>query len=197
MNPEYVRLICEYDAWATDRVIEACTALDSEQFNRDLGSSFPSVRATLVHLIGATRNWPDRWQGRTPQPSQLLQSDRYRDIESVRTLAAESRGRLEQFIGGMKPEDSERVVSCTLSGGQSIAQPFWQTLQHLGNHGTYHRGQITTLLRQLGATPASTDLSVYFREGRSKATVSPVTMRQIRLLYDYNAWANHRAIEAC
>jgi uncharacterized damage-inducible protein DinB len=38
-------------------------------------------------------------------------------------------------------------------------------LQHVVNHGTYHRGQITTMLRQLGAEPPkSTDLIAFYRE---------------------------------
>jgi len=38
-------------------------------------------------------------------------------------------------------------------------------VQHVVNHGTYHRGQITTLLRQMGAAPPkSTDLIAFYRE---------------------------------
>jgi len=47
--------------------------------------------------------------------------------------------------------------------------PLWQSMQHLVNHGSYHRGQITTLLRQLGAQPILTDLMHYYRE---KATAA-------------------------
>jgi uncharacterized damage-inducible protein DinB len=45
-----------------------------------------------------------------------------------------------------------------------FAQPLWQCLQHVANHSTYHRGQITTMLRQLGAKPAGTDLIGFYRE---------------------------------
>jgi uncharacterized damage-inducible protein DinB len=37
-------------------------------------------------------------------------------------------------------------------------------MQHLVNHGSYHRGQVTTLLRQLGAQPILTDLMHFYRE---------------------------------
>jgi uncharacterized damage-inducible protein DinB len=38
-------------------------------------------------------------------------------------------------------------------------------LQHVVNHGSYHRGQVTTLLRQLGApAPKSVDLIAFYRE---------------------------------
>ena len=52
--------------------------------------------------------------------------------------------------------------------GNQFRNPRWQALQHLANHGTYHRGQITTLLRQLGATPVSTDLIGFYRERQAQ-----------------------------
>jgi uncharacterized damage-inducible protein DinB len=45
-----------------------------------------------------------------------------------------------------------------------LRNPLWQALQHLVNHGSYHRGQVTTMLRQVGAGPVSTDLIVFYRE---------------------------------
>ena len=45
----------------------------------------------------------------------------------------------------------------------------WQALQHLANHGTYHRGQVATLLRQLGVKPVSTDLIAFYRERAAAA----------------------------
>jgi uncharacterized damage-inducible protein DinB len=49
--------------------------------------------------------------------------------------------------------------------GSQGSSPIGQMVQHVVNHGSYHRGQLTTMFRQLGATPAkSTDLIGYFRE---------------------------------
>ncbi len=44
------------------------------------------------------------------------------------------------------------------------SNPMWQSLQHVVNHGTYHRGQVITMLRQLGAKPIQTDLMHFYRE---------------------------------
>ena len=53
----------------------------------------------------------------------------------------------------------------TLFSGVSSTSPFWQMLQHVVNHASYHRGQVTTMLRQLGAAPAkSCDLITFYRE---------------------------------
>jgi len=57
------------------------------------------------------------------------------------------------------------VIEYRLLNGTPGATPFWQMLQHVVNHGSYHRGQVTTLLRQLGAPPPeSLDLFTFYRQ---------------------------------
>ena len=48
--------------------------------------------------------------------------------------------------------------------GRPYAEPLVQLMQHLVNHGTYHRGQITTMLRQIDAEAAALDMLYFFRE---------------------------------
>ena len=48
--------------------------------------------------------------------------------------------------------------------GEFYSYPLWQQLAHVVNHSTYHRGQVTTMLRQLGAAAVSTDLLLYYDE---------------------------------
>ena len=43
------------------------------------------------------------------------------------------------------------------------AIPYWQVVLHLVNHGSYHRGQVATMLRQAGIKPPGTDLISYYR----------------------------------
>ena len=69
MTPELTRTLFAYDAWANRRSLEACATLTPEQFTRDLGSSFPSVRDTLAHLVGAQFVWLERFHGRVPSAS--------------------------------------------------------------------------------------------------------------------------------
>ncbi len=56
----------QYNHWADRRMLDACAALTNEQFTRDLGSSFSSVRDTLAHLYGAEWIWNERFKGRSP-----------------------------------------------------------------------------------------------------------------------------------
>jgi uncharacterized damage-inducible protein DinB len=53
-----------YSRWANEKIVEALSSLDAEMYTKDLGSSFPSLRDTLVHLYGADRTWLARVQGK-------------------------------------------------------------------------------------------------------------------------------------
>ena len=78
---------------------------------------------------------------------------------------ADTEAGVRAFVGGLDAAGVERVIEYRLLSGQPGANRTWHLVQHLVNHATYHRGQVTTMLRQLGATPpASLDLVTYYRE---------------------------------
>jgi uncharacterized damage-inducible protein DinB len=162
MNVEDFRLLYDYNAWASHRTLDACAVLSDEQFTRDLGSSFRSVQETLVHISGAQWIWLERWHGRSPNSGPVAAD--FPNLEAVRRRSAEVERNLLDYVASLTPEDLQRVISCKTMAGAVFAQPLWQMLQHLANHSTYHRGQITTMLRQLGAKPTGTDLITFYRE---------------------------------
>ena len=162
------RILYDYDSWANHRILEACAPLTAEQFARDLGSSFRSVRDTLVHILGAEWVWLERWQGHVPEGLPVAAD--FPDLESVRRRWAEVERDLRNFVHAQTAETLERIIQFQTRAGFSINQPLRQCLQHVANHSTYHRGQVTAMLRQLGAKPVSTDLIGYYREQAAKAS---------------------------
>jgi uncharacterized damage-inducible protein DinB len=162
MPPELLRLLFAYDAWANRRALDACAALTPEQFTRNLGSSFPSVRDTLAHILGAQWLWLERLQGRLP--AALPKPEEFPDMSVLRARWDEVQGNLTDYVNQLFPADLERVIEYRNLKGEPMHHPVWQALHQVANHGTYHRGQLTTLLRQLGATPSSTDLVVFYRQ---------------------------------
>lgn len=167
MTPEEIRLLFAYDAWANARDLEACAALTPEQFTRALGSSFTSVRDTMAHILGAQWIWNERFHGRATMG--LPKTDQYSDITSLRAAWPQVERDLHAFLEGLSAADLESSFEYRDSKGNSHRNVLGQTLQHLANHGTYHRGQVTTLLRQLGAQPVSTDMIAFYRERATHA----------------------------
>jgi len=66
MTKDDIQLLFEYDRWANRRVLRAVSALSTEQFTRDLGGSFRSVRNTLVHILGGEWGWLTYWKEASP-----------------------------------------------------------------------------------------------------------------------------------
>jgi len=167
VTPELLRLLFQFNQWADRRMVDACSTLTNEQFTRDLGSSFRSVRDTLVHLYGAEWVWNERIEGRSP--TSLVSGTGFPDLASVRAKLEEMDAYYLEYVTRLTPQDLERVIHYKSFAGEDFSNPLWQSLHQLTNHASYHRGQIVTLLRQLGAKPVTTDLIAYYRERAAAA----------------------------
>lgn len=168
LDIENIRLLFDYNTWANHRALDACVALSDEQFTHDLGSGFRSVRDTLAHICGAEWLWLERWLGNSP--TSLPPAAEFPNLDVLRARWEGIERNLRDYVARLKPEDLARIVHHKTTQGVPQAQPLWQMLQHVVNHGTYHRGQIATMLRQLGAKPISTDLIVFYRERAAEAS---------------------------
>ena len=160
LTSEQLRVLFEYNLWADRRTLDACAALTNEQFTRDLGSSFGSVRDTVAHLHGALWLWNERLAGR--QPAALPHASAHAGLAEVRSTLEDMDRYYLDLASRLTPQDLERVIQYTNLAGESSAAPVWQILHQLSNHATYHRGQVVTLLRQLGAKAVSTDLIRFY-----------------------------------
>lgn len=167
MTPELVRTLYAYDGWANRRSFGACAALTPEQFTQSLGSSFASVRDTLAHIAGAQNVWLERFLGRTP--AGLLPAADFPDLASLTARQEQIQRGLTDYVEKLTANDLAAQFEYRDLKGNPHSNMLWHTLQHLANHGTYHRGQIATLLRQLGVKPVSTDLIVFYRERAAAA----------------------------
>jgi uncharacterized damage-inducible protein DinB len=162
MTPNEMTLLFTYNDWANKRALQAASALTVEQFNKPLGNSFSSVRDTLAHLYGAETIWLQRFKGESP--SAFPDTSQISDIPSLRKHWDPVAADLLDYVGSLTQADIDRVVEYKTMKFGVYSNPLWQSLQHVANHGTYHRGQITTMLRQLGAQPILTDLMHFYRE---------------------------------
>jgi uncharacterized damage-inducible protein DinB len=99
----------------------------------------------------------------------LPKADAYPDLASLGLRWAEVELDLLAFVNKLSPQDLDGSFEYRDTKGNSHRNLFRETLQHLVNHGTYHRGQVTTLLRQLGAKPIGTDLIAFYRERASQS----------------------------
>lgn len=158
-----LRLLIDYNYWARDRVLEAVAAITPDQFIRPMGNSFSSVRDTIAHICAAERIWITRLKGENLKG--LQEPDRIPDFEAAREKWAQLEGEMRDQLEKFGPQAVDLTIKYQDLRGNNQTDALWQILQHMVNHGTYHRGQITTMLRQLDvAPPKSMDLILFYRE---------------------------------
>jgi uncharacterized damage-inducible protein DinB len=162
MSPEEMRVLFDFNAWANHRALEATSALTAEQYTRSLGSSFSAVRDTLVHICSGEWVWLERFEGRSP--TAFPDATHLDTVTVLREHWLAQEAALLKFVRGLTQQDLERVLEYRTLKFGTYRNPLWQSMQHVVNHGTYHRGQVTTLIRQLGGKPVLTDLMHFYRE---------------------------------
>ena len=163
MTLEEAITLVEYHYWGRDRMLEAVDALTPEQYTKDLGNSFKSVRDTVVHTYGAEWNWYLRWVGNPP--TAFPDASAFPDVTAVRAAWMSQEQKVRLFVLTLGEENLHRTFKYRTFDGQEMESVFAHMLQHLVNHATYHRGQVTTMLRQLGApAPKPQDLIRFYRE---------------------------------
>lgn len=159
MNKHDVEYLFDYNRWANSKVLDAVSKLNAEQFTRDLKSSHRSVRDTLAHILAAEWIWLERWKG--VSPGALLNPEDFHTIGTLERRWAEVERGYAEFINVVSDEALAAVIRYTNTRGEEWAYPLIQMMQHVMNHSTYHRGQVVTMLRQLGAEVTAVDLLVF------------------------------------
>jgi uncharacterized damage-inducible protein DinB len=158
VTPEYCQTMAHYNRWINARLYAVCARFDDAERKRDRGAFFGSMHRTLNHLL-----WGDRvWLGRivdTPYVEPAFGADLYADFD---TLAYE-RGLTDRELESWADSETSTHLASTLDYRSSVDGKVRRlsvavAVVHMFNHGTHHRGQLTTLLRQVGADPGPMDL---------------------------------------
>jgi uncharacterized damage-inducible protein DinB len=148
----------EFNRWADERLLTACGQLSDEQYTREIGGSFASIRATVAHHAGALWGWASRFEGRALMA--LPTAAEVPDVATALRLIAEAHGTLVREAT-RSAEEQHQIFTFRRMNGQIVSLPRWAALRHVVNHGTYHRGQIANMMRQVGAAPPSTDVLLW------------------------------------
>jgi uncharacterized damage-inducible protein DinB len=86
------------------------------------------------------------------------------DYSAVKAKWQEAEKGMLTYVHSLTEEQLSQTFTFLNIKSEPVSNVLWQALQHLVNHGTYHRGQITSMIRQLGGTPANTDLIGFYRQ---------------------------------
>ena len=166
----YLRL-AQYNTWFNGQLYACADTLSDETRGENRGAFFGSIHATLDHILLCDRLWLGRIQRSVlPFPSlddAVLAGPIAKLDQGVcadwQSLCAERKATdavLEAFVRELTPERLDTDLEYQNTRGALFTSPLWHVVAHLFNHGTHHRGQVTTLLMQEGADPGVTDFMV-------------------------------------
>jgi len=150
-----------YNAWANRQMFDAAGALPGDSYLRDLKSSHGGIHGTLAHIVWAEQLWLHRWLSR-PNPA-VPQGRDLADLGAARARWEEVEAERRAFLEGLGEEQLHETRVVKPSTGGQYVHTLAQMLRHSVDHSTYHRGQVVTMLRQVGAVPPNTGLIVFYR----------------------------------
>jgi len=153
-----------YHIWANQLLLNTIEQLPEEKQKQEVSSSFNSLYKTVLHMWSAESIWWQRMKllERINIPAETFNGDMK---ELAMSLLQQDR-QWNEWISNAQEHHLEHVFQYQNLKGEQFKQPIYQMLLHLFNHGTYHRGQLVTILRQLGVEKIpATDFIVWSRKG--------------------------------
>ena len=151
-----------YNTWANQKLIECIQVQPEEIAVKEIPSSFKTLQATLLHMWDAESVW---WQRMKLLEGIVAPSAHFKGTTRDVVTALQHQNKLwENWIGNASPAALDHVFMYYSTKGEPFKMPVFQMLMHVFNHGTYHRGQLVNMLRQLGVQKIpQTDFVVWTR----------------------------------
>jgi len=151
-----------YNLWANNLLLSAVEALPEEQQKAEIKSSFPSLFKTVLHVLDAESIWWQRikLKEKIERPSESFSGN----FLALSTQLQTQDKHWQEWVSGLNEHGLQHEFIYLNSLGERFKQPVYQMLLHMFNHGTYHRGQMVTMLRLLGVEKIpSTDFITWSR----------------------------------
>lgn len=162
----------KYNRDFNDRLYKLVAGLSDSERKKDLGAFFGSIHGTLNHILLADRIWLGRFASAFPAMESLQQAQLVQQFSSLReelyadfTELSTQRQATDKVITQFADELTDTQLASTMkyhnSQGLQREHPTWVAVAHMFNHQTHHRGQLSTLLHQLGHDVGVTDFVAY------------------------------------
>ena len=166
---QHFKMFAAYNAWANSKIYALAGTVAYDDYNRDLGAFFGSIHGTLNHILYADRTWMARFQGQQTGAVKLdtILCDDFRELRLSREI--EDR-KIITFIDQLSESDLNGTFSYKRGNPpETYTDKMSNTLAHIFNHQTHHRGQVHMMLTTLGRLSLELDLVYFLRSENGKA----------------------------
>ncbi len=162
---ELLREYTKYNIWANERICRILEKLPGEILDKEIKSSFSTIRKTVYHIWDAETLWYNRLNGRSLKkwPSELFKGS----FPEFQNEFLGGSGKFFMYVINKDKKDLEKELSYKSVKGEPFTNRISHVIQHVVNHSTFHRGQIITMLRNAGVTELfPTDFIAFERENK-------------------------------
>lgn len=154
--------MCEFLRWADQQSLVAARSVPDEGYYKELGISAGSLHKLLVHCMAAQWLWLCRFRGESPKriedetdyPTRMDLEQRWPLVHAA----------LIDFVGRQSQQALQAGVSYHDTRGEVHTAPLRDMVLHLIDHGSYHRGQINTLIKLGGGKPVPVSYRLFAME---------------------------------
>ncbi len=169
ITTDYCRLMAHYNQWMNDRLYQVCETMPDKKRKENLGAFFGSIHSTLNHILYGDLAFLSRFTNNPPEPPDIG-IDLFTDFGELRQQRALVDTRILSWSTSLSQEWLQTSLTYTSKvDGVTRTVENWMLITHMFNHQTHHRGQVTTLLSQLGLDIGTTDIP--FMPGISQSGV--------------------------
>jgi len=152
-----------YHLWANHLLLNTIEQLSEEKQKQEVSSSFNSLYKTVLHMWSAESIWWQRMKllERINIPAETFNGD----MKELSMSLLQQNRQWHEWISHAQEHHLEHVFQYQNLKGEQFKQPIYQMILHVFNHGTYHRGQLVNMLRQIGVEKIpQTDFIVWSRK---------------------------------
>lgn len=150
--------MADYNQWMNRKIYAVCQDMPDEKRKENLGAYFQSIHGTLNHILYGDLVWMGRFIGQKLTQA-VIGTDIHSSFDDLRAHREETDNAIREWVAELTPERLECALTYR-SGidGRTRSLPLWILVTHMFNHQTHHRGQLTTVLTQLGIDYGVTDI---------------------------------------
>ncbi|MEY8732031.1 DinB family protein [Peribacillus frigoritolerans] len=162
-HPEPVLEMYNYHAWANGVIIDRLYELPEHIYHKEIQSGFSSVSKVLSHIYLTDYTWFDIISGKSMDEAMASSSELKKEVEkkSIEEMKKIFIDLYERNKALLSTEDMEKVMVVDNPYAGSLETTISESVLHVVTHGSYHRGNIATMLRQMGHTSVMQDFGLY------------------------------------
>ena len=163
---QHLRDTLGYIRWADGQAIAAARSVSEVEYFRESGISVGSIHKMLLHMMTAPNVWLATWSGGATDGLPDVSPRIVRTLADVEATWPRVHDAIGAFLAGVEPADLDKPLRF-VRDGREFSTSLGDSITHVFDHATYHRGQLNTMVKQGGGTPIRASFWVYAVQRRS------------------------------